>query len=357
LVTEDPVPHLFDEIKFRGVSLRNRIGVSPMCQYSSENGHINDWHLVHLGSRAVGGAGLVIMEATAVEARGRITPADAGIWSDAHIEPLSRLTRFLSSQGAVPGIQIAHAGRKSGRARPWDGDRAVDGWDVIGPSPLAFDTNFALPKEMTTEDIRAVIASFRDGARRANEAGFQWLEIHGAHGYLIHSFFSPLSNQRKDLYGGNFNHRIRFLLEVTAAVRAEWPEDKPLSVRLSCSDWTEGGWTIEDTIELSRMLKREGIDLIDCSSGGGVMGAKIPVGAGYQVPFAEAIRKHAEIPTAAVGMITDPMQADETIRNGRADLVFLARELLRDPYWPLRAAGELHQSKRAPVPTQYLRAF
>ncbi|MEP7287551.1 MAG: NADH:flavin oxidoreductase/NADH oxidase [Chloroflexota bacterium] len=353
--------HLFESFTLKGVTLRNRIGVSPMCQYSTDDGMATDWHLVHLGSRAVGGAGLVIVEATAVEARGRISPHDMGIWTDAHVAPLARIAHFVAEQGAVPGIQIAHAGRKASTARPWAASRVItdeqDGWTVVGASPVPFDTKWRVPIELTHDEIRCVQDAFREAAIRADAAGFQWLELHAAHGYLMHSFHSPISNKRTDDYGGSFENRIRFTLETTRAVRKVWPDSKPLAVRLSCTDWVEGGWTLDDSVELSKRLKAEGVDLIDCSSGGNVPQAKIPVGAGYQVPFSETIRASAEIATAAVGLITEPMQADEIIRNGQADIVLLAREMLRDPYWPLHAAQVLNQREAMPIPPQYLRAF
>lgn len=353
--------HLFEPLTLRGVTLRNRIGVSPMCQYSSEDGMANDWHLVHLGSRAVGGAGLVSVEATAVEAAGRISPQDMGIWADRHIEPLARIAKFVAAHGAVPGIQLAHAGRKASKSRPWDGDRSLTdkegGWDTVGPSALAFAEGWRVPHELTVKEIAGIRESFRQAAIRAREAGFLWLEIHAAHGYLLHSFYSPLSNHRSDEYGGSFENRIRFLLETVREVRAEWPKEQPLSVRLSCTDWVDGGWVLNDSVELAKALKSEGVDLIDCSSGGGSPLAKIPVGASYQVPLAEGVRRGAEVPTAAVGMITEAMQADDMVRNGRADVVLLARELLRDPYWPLRAAKTLHFRGELPLPPQYLRAW
>ncbi len=355
------MPHLFEPLTLRGVTLRNRIGVSPMCQYSCVNGLAGDWHLVHLGSRAVGGAALVMVEATAVEAVGRISPQDMGLWSDAHIEPLARVARFVKAQGAVPGIQLAHAGRKASRGRPWEGGHPIDdeqgGWPVIGASAIAFDAGWRVPTPLDAEGLARVTAAFRAATQRALTAGFEWLEIHAAHGYLLHSFYSPLANQRSDEYGGSFANRVRLLLEVTGIVRKAWPDDKPVSVRLSCSDWEAGGWTIEDSVALAALLKGQGVDLIDCSSAGNAPPPKIPVGASYQVPFAEAIRRGAEIPTAAVGMITEPMQADDIVRNGRADMVFLARELLRDPYWPLRAFKALHVKGDSPVPPQYLRAW
>jgi len=355
------VPALFDPLALRDVTLRNRVGVSPMCQYSSDDGLANDWHLVHLGSRAVGGAGLVVVEATAVEARGRISPQDMGIWSDAHVEPLARVARFVAAQGAVAGIQLAHAGRKASTARPWEGDRpladAEGGWPVIGPSAVAFRDGWRIPAAMTEADIAAALAAFRAAAARAREAGFTWVELHAAHGYLCHNFYSPLSNFRDDAYGGSFDNRVRFTLEALRAVRSEWPERLPVAVRVSCTDWTEGGWTVEDTVSLARRLGQEGADLVDCSSGGNVAGAKIPSGAGYQVPFSEAVRRGAGVATAAVGMITDPTQADQIVRNGQADLVLLARAELRDPYWPIHAALDLGCEDRVPIPAQYGRAF
>jgi len=355
---------IFDDYTLRGVTLRNRIGVSPMCEYSSEDGMPNDWHLVHLGSRAAGGAGLVLTEATAVEPRGRISPQDAGIWSNAHAEAWARVTRFITSQGAVAGVQLAHAGRKASTYRPWEEERrhagvsdAEGGWEPVGPSALAFADGYRVPKELTPGEIAEVVQAFAESARRSDAAGFDWLELHGAHGYLLHEFLSPLSNTRTDDYGGSFENRIRFAVETTRAVRAVWPERKPLTVRFSCTDWVEGGWTLEETVDLSRRLKGEGVDLIDCSTGGNVPHARIPVGAGYQVPFAETVRREAGIATAAVGMITAPAQADEIIRNERADLVLLARASLRDPYWPLHAARELGQKDKVTPPVQYARAF
>jgi 2,4-dienoyl-CoA reductase-like NADH-dependent reductase (Old Yellow Enzyme family) len=355
---------IFDGYTLRGVTLRNRIGVSPMCEYSSEDGMPSDWHLVHLGSRAAGGAGLVLTEATAVEPRGRISPQDAGIWSDAHAEAWARVTRFITSQGAVAGVQLAHAGRKGSTARPWEEGRghvgvsdAEGGWEPVGPSALAFAEGYRMPKELTSGEIAGIVQAFADSARRSDAAGFDWLELHGAHGYLLHEFLSPLSNTRTDEYGGSFENRIRFTVETTRAVRAVWPEHKPLTARFSCTEWAEGGWTLEETVELSRRLKGEGVDLIDCSTGGNVPHARIPVGAGYQVPFAETVRREAGIATAAVGMISAPAQADEIIRNERADLVLLARASLRDPYWPLHAARELGQEDKVTPPVQYARAF
>jgi 2,4-dienoyl-CoA reductase-like NADH-dependent reductase (Old Yellow Enzyme family) len=348
--------HLFEPLTIKGVTLRNRIGVSPMCMYSYTDGFSNDWQLAHLGARAMGGAGLIIAEATAVEARGRITPYDLGIWADEQIEPLARVTRFIKQHGAVAGIQIAHAGRKAGSMRPWEtGEPPRPGWQGVAPSPIAFNPDSRIPHELSLDEIRIIQAAFRDGARRALDAGFEWLEIHAAHGYLIHSFYSPLSNQRTDEYGGSFENRIRFLLETVRAIRLVWPEHLPLTVRISGTDWVDGGWTVDDSVELSRNLKAEGVDLVDCSSGGAVPDAKVPAGPGYQVPIAEAVRRGAGIQTAAVGMIIAPVQADEIVRNERADLVLLGREMLRDPYWALHAAQVLKQP--APVSPQYLRAF
>ncbi len=352
------MPHLFDSLTLRGVTLRNRIGVSPMCQYSAEDGIATDWHLVHLGARAVGGAGLVMVEATAVEERGRISPGCTGIWSDAHTAPFARIAEFVAGQGAVPGIQIAHAGRKASCTRPWEGGAYLSdeegGWEIVGPSAVPFHDAARVPRALTVAEIAGIQQKFTAAARRAREGGFRWLEVHGAHGYLMHSFHSPLSNVRTDNYGGSFENRIRFTVETMRAVREVWPGDRPLSIRLSCADWAEGGWTLEETVELAKTLKGEGVDLIDCSGGGGTPLAKVPLGAGYQVPFAEAVRKGAGIPTAAIGMITQPMQADGIVRNGRADMVFLAREMLRDPYWPQRAAREL--GHEGPIPVQYARA-
>jgi 2,4-dienoyl-CoA reductase-like NADH-dependent reductase (Old Yellow Enzyme family) len=355
-------PHLFEPLKIKSIVLRNRIGVSPMCQYSSEDGMATDWHFVHLGSRAVGGAGLVIAEATAVSPEGRITPGDAGIWADKHIEPLARINRFVRQNGAVPGIQLAHAGRKASAALPWAGGAHLNdnagGWQTIAPSALAFGDDLPkVPRAVTEVDIEQVKKDFTTAAARALAAGYEWLELHSAHGYLSHEFLSPLSNQRTDRYGGVFENRIRFLVETTRAVRAVWPEKFPLTVRVSCTDWVPGGWDIEQTVELARVLKAEAVDLIDCSSGGMVPDAKIPVAPCYQVPFAERIRREAGIATAAVGFITKPSEADEIVRNGKADLVLLARELLRDPYWPAHAARALGQEDQLPPPVQYARAW
>jgi 2,4-dienoyl-CoA reductase-like NADH-dependent reductase (Old Yellow Enzyme family) len=350
---------LFDQFQLRGLSLRNRIAVSPMCQYSSDNGVATDWHLVHLGARAVGGAGLIIAEATGVEARGRITPGCAGLWHDGQIEPLKRITTFLKQQGAVPGIQLAHAGRKASCARPWDGGASLSdqegGWETIGPSAIAFGGKITrAPIEMTVDDIKTVQEAFKTAAIRALAAGYELLELHAAHGYLLHSFYSPLSNKRTDQYGGSFENRVRFTLETVKILRQVWPEHLPLAVRISCSDWTDDGWTINDSIELAQLFKEFGVDLVDCSSSNGDRTNKnVPFGAGFQVPFADAIKRETGIATGAVGMITEPMQADEIIRNGHADIVLLAREMLREPYWAVKAAQKLGKTDDTSLPTQY----
>ena len=350
---------LFTPLSLRSLTLRNRIVVSPMCQYSSVDGFATEWHLVHLGSRAVGGASAVIAEATAVSPEGRISPHDLGIWKDEHIEALTRVTQFVIGQGAVAGVQLAHAGRKASVDAPWRGGRVLDesegGWRPIhAPSAEAFSPRTPVPVEMRLDDIERVVGDFRRAAQRALTAGFQMVELHGAHGYLLHEFLSPLSNRRTDDYGGSFENRIRLTLETVDAVRTVWPEELPLLVRLSATDWTDGGWDIEQTVALANILRARGVDLIDTSTGGNVAGAKIPVGPGYQVGFAERIRKDAGIATGAVGMITDPHQAEEIVRSGKADVVILARELLRDPYWPLRAARAL--SVKVKWPSQYERA-
>ena len=357
-------PHLFSEFRLKDVTLRNRIGVSPMCMYSSDDGMANDWHLVHLGQRAVGGAALVICEATAVTAGGRISPQDAGLWNDAQIEPLARINAFIAAHGAVPGIQLAHAGRKASTQRPWEGSGQVPdargGWLPVAPSARAFrPESERVPHELGREEIAGIVDAFRRAAERARTAGYRWLELHGAHGYLAHQFLSPLSNARTDDYGGTFENRVRFVLEVTRAVRAAWPENLPLTWRISATDWVEGGWTPEDSVALAGRLKDEGVDLVDCSSGGNVPHAKIPVAPNYQVFLADRVRREAGIPTAAVGMITEAAQADAIIREGKADLVLLARELLRDPYWPLHAARALgcDAALQATVPPPYTRGF
>jgi 2,4-dienoyl-CoA reductase-like NADH-dependent reductase (Old Yellow Enzyme family) len=350
------VPTLFEPLPLRDITLPNRILVSPMCEYSSDDGFANDWHLVHLGSRAVGGAGLVLTEATAVTPDGRISPQDLGIWDDAHVEYLSRITRFIHSQQRPAGMQLAHAGRKGSTHRPWEGSGSVDrdGWQPVGPTGEAFAPGYPQPRALEVEEIHAVTRAFATAAARARAAGFDVVEVHAAHGYLLHEFMSPLSNTRRDEYGGTFDNRIRFCLEVVDAVRAVWPERLPLFVRISSTDWADGGWDIEQSVELARRLKPRGVDLIDCSSGGNVAAAKIPIGPGYQVPFAERVRREAGISTGAVGLITEPAQAQAIVSEGRADCVLLARELLRDPYWPLRAARELEAMMDWPA--QYLRA-
>jgi 2,4-dienoyl-CoA reductase-like NADH-dependent reductase (Old Yellow Enzyme family) len=331
-----------------------------MCEYSCVDGFADDWHLVHLGSRAVGGAGLVIAEATAVESRGRITPGDLGLWKDEHIGFLTRIADFVKRHHAVAGIQLAHAGRKASCRVPWEGGLQIPadapgGWSPVAPSPLAFRDTDAAPVELSQAEIRIIVDAFGAAAGRALAAGFEVIEIHSAHGYLIDEFLSPLANHRVDQYGGSFDNRIRMLLEVVRAIRAVWPERLPLFVRISATDWKEGGWTIEDSVALAPRLKQNGVDLIDCSSGGIAVDAKVPVGPAYQTPFAERIRRETGVLTGAVGMITEARQADEIIRSGRADYVLLARELLRDPYWPLHAAQTLGANVHPPV--QYLRAF
>jgi 2,4-dienoyl-CoA reductase-like NADH-dependent reductase (Old Yellow Enzyme family) len=350
---------LFEKLKLRGVEFRNRIWVSPMCQYSSDDGMPNDWHLVHLGSRATGGAGLVIMEATAVSPEGRISPSDAGIWSDEHAQAYRRITAFIKSQGAIAGIQIAHAGRKASTAEPWNGGKIVDegygGWETVAPSAIAFADDYPQPREMTKDDIEQATEDFVRAAKRAVEAGFEVIEIHAAHGYLFHEFLSPLSNKRADEYGGALENRMRFPLDAARRVRAVVPENLPVFVRISATDWTAGGWDLEQSIEFCKELKNIGIDLIDVSTGGNAPDAPIPVAPGYQVPFAAEIRRQVGIATAAVGMITEPKQAEEILQKSEADAVLLAREFLRDPYFPFRAAREL--GGEVDVPKQYGRAI
>jgi 2,4-dienoyl-CoA reductase-like NADH-dependent reductase (Old Yellow Enzyme family) len=349
---------LFAPFQLRSVTFANRIGVSPMCEYSAQDGFANDWHMVHLGARAQGGAGLVMLEASAIVPEGRITPNDLGIYKDEHIPGLTRIAEFIHSQGVRAGIQLAHAGRKASMASPFIGDKllstAEGGWQPVGPSAVAFAPHYAVPQPLDQSGIDAIIRAFAVGAQRALTAGFDFLEIHAAHGYLLHEFLSPLANQRTDAYGGSFENRVRLLLQVVDAVRAVWPSHLPLFVRISSTDWVEGGWTIDDSVALAGHLRAHGVDLIDCSSGGQVPNATIPVGPAFQTPFAARIRAEAAIPTAAVGMITDPKQANAIIADGHADLVFLAREMLRDPYWPLHAAAALGEPASWPV--QYLRA-
>ena len=352
------MPHLFDPITIRGLTLRNRIAVSPMCQYSSHDGFANDWHFVHLASRAVGGAGLVFTEAAAVTPEGRISPDDLGMWNDLHMGSLERIVRFVKGEGAAVGMQLAHAGRKASTKRPWEGGGAVppgeDGWEPMGPTATPFADNYPVPRAMTKSDIDAVVEAFTRAAYRARTCGFDVVELHAAHGYLIHEFLSPLSNTRTDEYGGSFDNRIRLCLEVVTAVRSVWSDDLPMFVRISSTDWTEGGWDVEQSVELARRLGGLGVDLIDCSSGGNVSHAVMPIGPGYQVAFAERLKRSAAIATGAVGLITNSAEADAIIRSGQADLVLLAREMLRDPYWPLRAARDLGHD--ASWPAQYLRA-
>ncbi len=349
---------LFEPLKIGSVTLRNRIAVSPMCEYSSEDGFANDWHLVHLGSRAVGGAGLIISEACAVSPEARITAHDLGIWKDEHIPELERITRFIRSQGAVAGIQLAHAGRKASCARPWNGGNQIPlkegGWQIVAPSELPFTKDTMLPVALTNEAIQQVVEDFRQAAIRSMKAGFQVLEIHAAHGYLLHQFYSPLSNRRTDAYGGSFDNRIRLLMEIVAAVQTVWPSDLPIMVRISATDWTEGGWDLPDSILLAGKLKEKGVHLIDCSSGGNVPHVRIPVGPGYQVDFARQIKQQTGILTGAVGLITTAEQAEQILEEGAADLILLAREMLRDPYFSLHAASELQQDIEWPV--QYQRA-
>ena len=349
---------LFDPLSLRSVTLRNRIAVSPMCMYSSRDGLADDWHLVHLGSRAVGGAGLVFTEATAVTPDGRISPEDLGIWSDEHIATLSRITAFISEHGAVPGIQLAHAGRKASTTRPWDGHRPVApgavGWEPMGPSGDAFAEGHTPPHEMTEGEIAKVIDAFRAAAARSLRAGFRVIELHAAHGYLLNEFLSPLVNKRTDAWGGSFENRARLTLAVTHAIREVWPAELPLFVRISATDWAEGGWDVDQSVRLAGLLREAGVDLIDCSSGGAVPWQKIVAGPGFQVPFAERIRGEALVRTGAVGLITQPQQADAIVRGGQADIVLLARESLRNPNWPLHAAHALGAD--VAWPAQYLRA-
>ena len=352
------LPHLFAPLTLRAVSIRNRIGVSPMCQYSAVDGFVNDWHLVHLGSRAAGGAGLVLTEAAAVDPRGGISPADLGVWDDQHVPGLPRVASFIRAQGATAGIQLAHAGRKASTAPPWNGGGAVaadaGGWRPVAPVAEAFAPGSPVPEALDRDGILEVVAAFGRAAARARAAGFEVVEIHAAHGYLIHEFLSPLSNRRTDEYGGSYDNRTRLLKQICRAVRETWRADHPLFVRLSSSDWTEGGWSAEASVALAHHLSSVGVDLVDCSSGGIVPGVAIPSGPGYQVPFSQRIKDTTPMLTAAVGFITAPAQADQIVRNEQADIVLLAREMLRDPYWPLRAARALGHD--VSWPNQYLRA-
>jgi 2,4-dienoyl-CoA reductase-like NADH-dependent reductase (Old Yellow Enzyme family) len=353
------MPHLFEPLPIRSVTLANRIIVSPMCQYSSVDGFSNDWHFVHLGSRAVGGAALVMTEAAAVAAEGRISPQDLGIYDDRHVSGLERIVSFIHSQKTLAGIQLAHAGRKGSTRRPWEPPGAIrpeeGGWQPVGPTNEPFVDTYPVPRPLTIAEIAAIVAQFRSAALRALAAGFDVIELHAAHGYLLHEFLSPLSNLRDDDYGGSFANRTRFTHEVVEAVRRVWPERLPLFVRISSTDWVDGGWTIEDSVALARELRPLGVDLIDCSSGGNAAHATIPLAPGYQVPFAERVRRDAGLATGAVGLITAPQQAEDILRDGRADLIVVARQFLRDPYWAIHAAQALGDPPS--VPNQYLRAY
>jgi 2,4-dienoyl-CoA reductase-like NADH-dependent reductase (Old Yellow Enzyme family) len=349
---------LLTPLTLRGVTLKHRIVVSPMCQYSSIDGFANDWHMVHLGSRAAGGAALVFVEASAVTAQGRITPSDMGIWDDRHIEMLARIAKFIASMGAVPAIQLAHAGRKASCAPPFAGGKLLTleegGWETVAPSPIPFVDGDRPPHELTEPEIRTIVEAFAAAAQRAIEAGFRIIELHSAHGYLLHEFLSPLSNKRTDRYGGSLENRMRLDVEVVTALRRVMPSDMPLFTRISCTDWVEGGWDLQQSIELARALKPIGVDVMDCSSGALIRGAKIPIAPGYQVPFAAAIRKKANIMTAAVGMITDPQQAEQIVASGAADLTLLAREMLREPYWALKAEAALGAEQEWPIQYGYV---
>lgn len=353
-----PPAHLFSPLVLRGLTLRNRIGMSPMCQYSctARDGMAGAWHLQHYGARAVGGVALVIVEATAVEARGRISPQDLGLWEDEQIAPLARTAAAIAEQGAVPGIQLAHAGRKAGTARPWEGGKplpADEAWEPVAPSALAFSAASRVPHALTPDEIVGIIAAFTRAARRAVAAGFELIELHAAHGYLLHSFHSPIANLRSDDYGGSFENRVRLTRQIAQAVRAELGAARALAVRLSASDWIEGGWTLDESAALAALLRADGVDLIDCSSGGIAPRIPIPVAPGYQVGFAEHIRRVAAIPTAAVGLITEPDQAEAIVRDERANVVLLGRALLADPYWALHAARHLGGAAGALMPAQY----
>ncbi|WP_373375963.1 NADH:flavin oxidoreductase/NADH oxidase [Cupriavidus nantongensis] len=358
---------LFDSLAIRGVTLPNRIGVSPMCQYSAVDGFVNPWHLVHLGSRAVGGAGLVMTEATAVVPEGRITPSDLGIWSDAHVAGHRELVSFIESQGAVAGIQLAHAGRKASRVPPWETDPGQTqgrplgveegGWIPASASAVPFDAGFTVPQALQASAIADMIDAFALAAERSARAGYRWVEVHAAHGYLLHSFQSSASNLRDDDYGGSLEGRCRLTRAIARAVRAVLPSEHVLAFRLSYTDWSEGGWTLDESVTLAKWLKQDGVDLIDVSSGGGVPRPRIPVGPGYQVPGAAAIRAGAGMAVSAVGWIDDAAQAEAVLAEGKADLVMLARALLRDPYWPMRAALALGQSEAARMPVQYNAAW
>ena len=346
VLRRDPHPHLFRPLQLRSIELKNRIALSPMCQYSANNGVPDDWHLVHLGARAAGGTGLVFTEAVHSEARGRITRHCLGLWNDEQAEKFARLAAFISARGAAPGIQIGHAGRKASVGRPWEGTAPIapeqGGWSVIGPSTAPYAQGWPDPQAMSHDDIKTFLAQTVQAARYAHQAGFKVLEVHGAHGYLLHQFYSPLSNQRTDRYGGSFANRIRLLLETMQALRAEWPAALPIFLRLSCTDWVDGGWTVDDSVELVGLLAREGlVDLVDCSSGGNDPRQSIPISPGYQVGLSRRVRADTGVPTGAVGLIHSPDLAEATVANGDADLVLLGRALLADPVWPLRAATAL----------------
>jgi 2,4-dienoyl-CoA reductase-like NADH-dependent reductase (Old Yellow Enzyme family) len=349
---------LFTPLQMRSLTLRNRIFVSPMCQYSCHDGLPNDWHMVHLGSRAVGGAAMVIVEATAVAPEGRISPSDCGLWNDAQAEAFAPITHFIAEQGAIPAIQLGHAGRKASVQPPWQGGASVaegaGGWQTVAPSPIPFGPNSTHPCELAPSDLEWIAAQFEASARRALQAGFQAVEVHMAHGYLLHQFLSPLSNRRNDAFGGSLENRMRFPLEIVRRVSEVWSRELPVMVRLSATDWVDGGWDLSQSLELCRHLKALGVDLVDCSSAGLVPDAVIPVAPGFQTPLAAEIRRQVDIPTGAVGMITAAVQAEQIIATGSADVVLLARELLRDPYWPIHAAQELKVDY--PWPVQYERA-
>jgi len=358
LFQRDPNPHIFRPVTFRSVTARNRIVCSPMCQYSATDGVPNDWHFQHLAARAVGGAGIVFAEMTNVEPRGRISAGCLGLWNDEQRDAFARIARFVKAQGAVAGIQLAHAGRKASTARPWDGGKPVlpenGGWPAIAPSPIPFAEGYPAPIEMDETTIARTVAQFAAAARRAREAAFDAIELHGAHGYLISSYLSPITNRRNDRYGGSFEKRVRFLLEVVDAVRSEWPDDKPLFVRISCTDWMEGGWDLEASVRLAQLLKAGGkVDLMDCSSGGVDPRQKVNIHPGYQVPFAAAVRSRAGIATGAIGLISSPDMAEQIVASGQADIVVMARAFLNDPYWPLHAAKALRT--KIPWPPQYER--
>ena len=350
--------HLFESLELRSVTLRNRIGVPPMCQYSARDGMATDWHVVHYGSRAVGGAGLLIVEATAVVPEGRISPGDLGLWKGEQCVPLARIAEFARTQGCVPAIQLAHAGRKGSAGLGWEAQRTLTseegGWMPVAPSAVPFGDGYVVPHELSLKEIGEVVAGFVAAARRALDAGFQAVELHAAHGYLLHEFLSPLANRRNDAYGGSFENRTRLLREVVAAVRSVWPDHLPLLVRLSATDWVEGGWSADETVELCRALKKLGVDLADISTAGMVPTARFPIGPGFQTEFAARVRHESGLPSAAVGLITSAVQADHIVRTGQADMVLIGREILRNPYWPLQAAAELRQA--GVWPNQYLRA-